>query len=70
MLDRHLWGEFLLGPPHLHFLVRDSDLGIPGMVIRGIIRCKVGSQPHADWRCNAFHDVRGGFGGEISMSTG
>ncbi len=53
MLDRHLWGEFLLGPPHLHFFFRDSDLGVPGLVIRGIIRCRFGSRRHADWRCNA-----------------
>ena len=53
MLDRHLWGQFFLGTPHLHCPFRDSDRGIPGLVIRGIIRCRFGSRPHANWRCNA-----------------
>ena len=60
MLDRHLWGELFLGPPHLHFLFRGSDLSIPGLVIRGIIRCRSGCQFHADWRCDAFMMCLGG----------
>ena len=52
MLDRHLWGVFFLGPPHMHFLFRDSDPRFPGLVIRGIISCRFGARPHADWRRN------------------